>query len=591
MLSDSIDSLCLFVSKGISTSIEIFRSMSRLNRLSLLSVLFAGHCSLFFASAQIAPLRDMSTSEFLSRYREMHASPARSQVTSTGDHKCGFAWSMEAYRRSREMSPQERSELREIMKPQASDTSILSTSGFFRIHFDLTGVNSPAMLVGDTAARIEGTAVQWARKVADYFDEAFDVEVNQQGYACPPFRTGESAYDIYVIEYNGTYYGVTDWEDQTQTGSLKPTFTTYITIDNDFREFATRGLKGASVTAAHEFHHAVQLGHYGYWGLTDIFFHEMTSTFFEDEVFPGVNDYFQYLVDFFKLPNYSLYLWRGYEAVLWPKLITARHGLDVLRRSWELARSEAPMTAINDALVEKSSNIEQEYCAFTRWNWYTRERASETTTEKYSMAADIPVKMKIETTLGLPASFMNRLAPLASHYLRVVSGIDTVVFNVANVNISMALAKSNTEISYQLEVAGSQVDQSYVTAADGMWYKFTPSMENTFCVNVLTRGYVPDKSDVEVFPNPFNPLIDGNVKFALARNTAATIVSLAIYTPSMDLVFETGRAGVQRDPVYGTYVEWNGRTSKNETPASGMYIYAIQAGDDTITGKLAILKK
>jgi len=39
-------------------------------------------------------------------------------------------------------------------------------------------------------------------------------------------------------------------------------WTSYIEIDNDFIGFYTIGINAARVTAAHEFHHAIQMGNY-----------------------------------------------------------------------------------------------------------------------------------------------------------------------------------------------------------------------------------------------------------------------------------------------------------------------------------------
>ena len=57
---------------------------------------------------------------------------------------------------------------------------------------------------------------------------------------------------------------------------------------------ANRGLPGLRVTLAHELHHAIQIGNYGYWE-SDQYFYVMTSVWMEDAVYTDVNDYYQYL--------------------------------------------------------------------------------------------------------------------------------------------------------------------------------------------------------------------------------------------------------------------------------------------------------
>ena len=73
----------------------------------------------------------------------------------------------------------------------------------------------------------------------------------------------------------------------------------------DIAIFLTKGINAARVTVAHEFHHAIQLGNYSYRD-SDLFFYELTSTSMEEFVFNSVNDYYNYLTDYFYFPQYPL---------------------------------------------------------------------------------------------------------------------------------------------------------------------------------------------------------------------------------------------------------------------------------------------
>jgi len=75
-------------------------------------------------------------------------------------------------------------------------------------------------------------------------------------------------------------------------------WTSDIDIDNDFigSKYNAKGIQALRVTAAHEFHHAIQYG-YGWWG--ERYPYELTSTWMEDVVYTDVNDYYQYLPDYF----------------------------------------------------------------------------------------------------------------------------------------------------------------------------------------------------------------------------------------------------------------------------------------------------
>ena len=74
-------------------------------------------------------------------------------------------------------------------------------------------------------------------------------------------------------------------------------YTSYMEVHKDFAGFPSEGLSGLKVTAAHEFHHAIQFCYNVRNG--DKFFWEMTSTWIEDFIYPEINDYYQYLPYFF----------------------------------------------------------------------------------------------------------------------------------------------------------------------------------------------------------------------------------------------------------------------------------------------------
>lgn len=69
----------------------------------------------------------------------------------------------------------------------------------------------------------------------------------------------------------------------------------YMVLDNDFLNSAFGGqdpVEALQVTVAHEFFHAIQ---YGYDLDEDVWLMEGSSVWMEDEVYPGINDYAQYV--------------------------------------------------------------------------------------------------------------------------------------------------------------------------------------------------------------------------------------------------------------------------------------------------------
>lgn len=84
------------------------------------------------------------------------------------------------------------------------------------------------------------------------------------------------------------------------------------------------------------------------------------------------------------------------------------------------------------------------------------------------------------------------------------------------------------------------------------------------------------------FPNPFNP--GTTISFTLV---SAADVNLSVFTPDgkkvvtlLDKPLMAGRK----------YVPWDGRDSSGEPVGTGIYLYRLKVGDQTMAGKMALLK-
>jgi flagellar hook assembly protein FlgD len=97
-----------------------------------------------------------------------------------------------------------------------------------------------------------------------------------------------------------------------------------------------------------------------------------------------------------------------------------------------------------------------------------------------------------------------------------------------------------------------------------------------------TSPAVPKIIIAQSYPNPFNP--ETEISFTLPENS---YVSLTIYNIQGQkvkrLVNEYQPAGTRR-------VVWNGRDEKGEGVASGIYFYRIEAGPNTVTNRMVLLK-
>ncbi len=547
--------------------------------------------------AQETSIKNLSDNEFLIWLKQFRANTITPQIQSYQEvqkNKCGMWIAGEIIRRRASMTTVQQEELRKILRPQIMDTSITSPLGSFVIHFNLSGPDEPALLTADGQRR-PGTAVTFAKEAAKYFDYSKQIEIDSLGYATPPFQKGEQAYQVYIKALSPGFYGAT-YPTEIFTGpQTAQRATSYIEIDNDFLGLYTTGLNGLKVTAAHEFHHVIQLGSYGYWDYnSEGFFYELTSTYFEDYVFNDVNDYYYYLNSvgsIFDRPEKSFFTSSGYDLAIWPKLLENRYNTRMLRTTWEKIADFKPLDASDKALQAAQSDFATEFCAFTRWNYYTSYRTVlGSSDEMYPEAAkyrSITFQSTVELLNGT-ASFSNELPPLASNYVRVYKGIDTVTFIIANIDMSHAFKKELARSSYSLEVKQKNFDDGYQKLSNGWGFKFIPQYQNTFCMKAIVGVQQPCDYALDAFPNPFNPAIHNYVTIPLPCSITRSTVQLNIHTVSFDQIYQNDNVKVVREAGV-TKIKWDGRTNDGSVIKSGVYIYSVAFGDEMQMGKLAVI--
>ena len=97
----------------------------------------------------------------------------------------------------------------------------------------------------------------------------------------------------------------------------------------------TNKLLPLAVTAAHEYNHVVQ---FSYDFIQDPWMFESTATAYEELVFPGVNDYLQYISEVANKVSIPLTTFgnnlKPYGDVVWTFFLIKRHGARVIPKSW-----------------------------------------------------------------------------------------------------------------------------------------------------------------------------------------------------------------------------------------------------------------
>ncbi|MGA9362810.1 MAG: MXAN_6640 family putative metalloprotease, partial [Bacteroidota bacterium] len=388
--------------------------------------------------------------------------------------KCGFRFQSEIRQYWNLFSAEEQAVIKSLLARPTLQASVLSPSGHFRIHYDTTGRNTPA-LIDNADLRLPNSARAYVDSVAAILDHVWDVETRILGYPSPPPDQGAGGgneYDVYVMELGGSLYGQTIFnpEDVLDSQRPNPTYMSYLEIDNDFIGYYTHGLQALRVTVAHEFHHAIQVGNYGFWQ-NDVYYYELTSTWMEDVVYPGVNDYIQYLSLYFRNTGIPFNVSNGYieyGRAIWGKFIEKRFGRDRMRRSWEYLSSMPSLQAIDASLRETGTDFVREFPEFSLWHFYTGHRADPTT--YFSEAGSFPELRPADLIEFIPptATISSTARNLSIELFQlIVSGggvqPDTVSMVLTNLNLFAAENSDDQSYSILYRFTTGPADETYET--------------------------------------------------------------------------------------------------------------------------------
>ena len=250
-----------------------------------------------------------------------------------------------------------------------------SPAGHFTIHYATAGQDAPNLTDADA-----DQVPDWVERVAQVFDEvrAIEVAVDGLGYRPPPVQR----YDVYLKDLAASRtYGLTDADAPAGSAVSAPS---YIQIDKAFTDPNLNPLGRYSaeellqITAAHEFHHAIQFGYNFYF---DFWYAEVTATWIEDEVYELVNQLYDYLPSY--LPNAGNITLDApvdgaseYGRWIFNRYLAERHGRELIRDVWvRLAaipapadrNSEIPMIPVIDAALKaRGSTLAGDFTGFAK---------------------------------------------------------------------------------------------------------------------------------------------------------------------------------------------------------------------------------
>jgi hypothetical protein len=464
--------------------------------------------------------------------------------------------------------------LRKIEQIKQKEKSMLTASGHFMLHWDESESSDDSVPLQD----ISGNGIpDYIDSAAVILDHVWEVEINQLGYDIPPQSNGQpvSTYHIYFSDLS-YMYGQTVFEYFIDINKSRTVSSSFIELENDYSEgFYSPGLSGLKVTAAHEFHHAIQMG-YNYQE-EQFYFWEMTAVWMEDTVYPDINDYYQYLPIFFQVINNSSFnLFNGsypYANSLYLHMISRKYGIKLIKSFWEDFKDKTDfIEIIDDQLRQDGSYWLESLNEYGLWLYRTGDRAD---TLNYFPEGDsypqIPLKDADVITINDQVS----IKPLANCYVQL--------YGIKNLQLQF------TEQEYS-GIAGFRY--LFPEGREGFYpiQSLIESDHDTLILTITNAGKTintfklsfarDDLNDIFPYPNPVITSQDDQLKFINVPHDA----NIYIYTVS-------GKKVITLNRDYNSIIRvWDLKDQEGKAVPAGIYLFLIESYCIHKLGKFSVIR-
>lgn len=511
---------------------------------------------------------------------------AELHVNLSDDVKCGTPAELFIHENIDNIDPKIYQNYLEQMRiDSARQRSFTTPSGNFRLHWDESGPNSVP------EEDISGNGYP------DYIDSAVvilekvrEIEVNELGYQAPPAQDGSAAkpYLIYFSALDSLrIYGLThpSWIDIPNLPGVN--YTSWIELDNNYTDsiYRTQGLDGLRVTAAHEYHHAIQLGYY--YRFEDRYFLEMTSTWMEEVIYPDINDYLNYLDEFFYYVSNTQFDYFGslypYGNSIYLQMLEKQFGKSIVRDIWNKMIVMPSLPSIMEILDENNGSWLTSLSEYGLWLYYTGDRAI--SGQFFTDARHFPqIRIYASDKIEFNEVFSEDwgIGPLANRYMqfRNVKGL-LLNIEVASEGIPPGGFRTMTPGSYSIFRPLNQAIFNEPLDADTMVMVITNSQyENMMTTINMTIGGEIDPVAIYPFPNPVNSGMEESLRFL----NVPTDASLYIYNLRGRRIASVEKNGNSMIRA------WNFQNDLGDQVAAGVYVFIVKGDGLLKKGKFSILR-
>jgi len=527
---------------------------------------------------------------------------------------CGTPLLVEATQLRPHMSPENQRLLGKVLARPILETSVVTPSGRFLVHYSVTGRDGVDSLDTD----VNGIP-DYIDTVAAVLDRAWNLEVETLGYQVPPSDGGAGGgpeLDVYILDLGRLRrYGLTFPESGGATTS------SYLQLDNNYTDSVfgqaslcegakgTRGLDALRVTVAHEFFHMIQFGYYR--GSDGAWWQEASAVWMEDVAYPEADDYLQYVCAFLGVPDRSLdsgrpssYDEHPYGASVFAHFLDQRYERDVIRSIWEeFGRRRSADIAHFDRVLLKidDEGLDGAVSELAVWNYFTGARHRE---EFYSEGDKYPEPVVLPTHVipGTVVQDSGDVDHLASAYMSLWPQLRR-----GGVTIETSLARG----SWRRQLALVTPDGLEVRRLDPVGPIRVPDWDayreivlvltNTDEVGIgfdytISTEYDPDLQEAEppialglgdAYPNPFTPSTHPHTVLPYQLSASSAVTRLTLFDAGGQLVrrFDLG----SRAPRAYSHV-WDGTNQEGQLVASGIYYCVLETDQGEARKTIALVR-
>ncbi len=431
-------------------------------------------------------------------------------------------------------------------RPEISGTVKKTESGNFVFHYT---TNS-----GFEDEDVDATDAN-SNNIPDYIDNLISkfTTINTKyhtnmGLTVPPTdgtTGGNAKYDVYISGYeagDGTYGWVSPDRkvgDNSNSTTLTEAdaYDSFMVLRNNYEGFGDQNI-ALSVTAAHEYMHAVQ---FGYSGSMDSWFMEVGATWSEEYVYSGYDDNFQYLSGIFDSPDVALNLQDGeaevfdghwYSAWIFAQYLTEKTNPSIMKKIYEQCIKYYAIDAIDLELQTNwQSSLKKVFTNFTIANLLMTSNSG---ANPYTYLRANDYKPLIKTAYfyengTAPFNFTgtninwnsktngnNRLMRYSADYFLLTATKDfTITFSPANTEVLYLFVKISAT-SFAIEQADANAS---ITVNDQeAWTNFVPlvvrfdrdiatvaAFDYNFTIKNSITSQIDDVNEVDlisIYPNP-----------------------------------------------------------------------------------------